>query len=80
VREGLAQGTITKQEVLEMEKMMGMDLGQVNKMMGGRQVDKAKLREMGPDFLELLELFKVINGCDNILIFLNLFKYSLKPI
>lgn len=45
-----------------MEKVLGMDLGQINKMVGGRQVDKAKLREFGPDFLELLELFKELEA------------------
>jgi len=58
VKESLREGAITKADVAELEKMMGGDINELLKMMQGGDVDKAKLRELGPDFQELLGVFK----------------------
>ena len=58
VRESLAAGDITKDDVAELEKLMGGDINELLAMMKGGNVDKSKLREMGPDLEELLSVFK----------------------
>ena len=58
VKQSLADGSITKKDVEELEKIMGMDVSSLAKMIDNGQVDKAKLRQMGPEFEEMLDLFK----------------------
>lgn len=37
---------------------MGMDISQLVKMMDNGQVDKSKLKELGPEISELIDVFK----------------------
>jgi len=58
VKEQLRDGSITRQDVEELEKIMGTPIRDIVKMMDAGQVDKKKLKELGPEMGELLELFK----------------------
>ena len=58
VKQSLADGSITRKDVEELEKIMGMDVSSLAKMIDNGQVDKAKLASMGPEFVEMLDLFK----------------------
>jgi len=58
VKASLQDGTVTRKDVEELEKIMGMDMKQLSGMINSGQVDKAKLAEMGPEFAEMLEVFK----------------------
>ena len=58
VKQSLADGSITREDVKELEKIMGMDVSSLAKMIDNGQVDKAKLAQMGPEFTEMLDLFK----------------------
>lgn len=55
VKEQLAQGTITKQDVEELEKVMGTDITQLVQMVNSGQVDK---RSLGKEFGEMIDIFK----------------------
>jgi hypothetical protein len=57
VKSSLADGSITKDDVKELEKVMGSDIGQLVGMMKAGNVDKEKLKELGPDFQEMLDIF-----------------------
>ena len=37
---------------------MGVDVKQLAKMMESGQIDKRKLAELGPDYMEMLDIFK----------------------
>ena len=58
VKQSLEDGSITRKDVQELEKIMGMDVSSLAKMIDNGQVDKAKLAQMGPEFVEMLDLFK----------------------
>ena len=58
VKASLADGSITKKDVEELEKIMGMDVKTLANMIDNGQVDKQKLAQMGPEFTEMLDLFK----------------------
>jgi len=51
---------VTKKDVEELEKMMGVDVKQIVKMMDSGQVDKSKLNELGSDVAELMDVFKAL--------------------
>jgi len=53
-------GSVTKKDVEELEKMMGVDVKQIVKMMDSGQVDKSKLNELGSDVAELMDVFKAL--------------------
>ena len=57
LKSALDTGAVTKQDVAELEKMMGIDVKQLVKMMGSGQVDKNKLKELGSDVTDLLDVF-----------------------
>ena len=52
---------MTKKDVEELEKMMGVDVKQLVKMMDSGQVDKEKRKELGSDFGELVDLFRALS-------------------
>ena len=58
MKESLENGTVTKKDVEELEKAMGIDVKQLTQMISSGQIDKKKLAELGPDFTEMLEVFK----------------------
>ena len=59
VREGLREGSITRREVDELEKIMGMDIKQMVALMDAGKIDKARLqKELGSDVGDLLDIFK----------------------
>ena len=59
VKESLADGSIKKEEILELEKMMGVDLKTLVSMMDKGKIDKAKLqRELGSDMGDIFEVFR----------------------
>lgn len=59
VKESLADGSISREEILELEKMMGVDLKTLVNMMDKGKVDKAKLqRELGTDMGDIFEVFR----------------------
>ena len=58
VKEALDSGDMTRQDVLEFEKMIGMDVSAMVKMMDSNQIDKRKLRELSPDMVDMVDLFK----------------------
>ena len=58
VKAALEDGSITKNDIAELEKVMGLDISLVVKMMDSGNVDKAKLKEMGPEFGDMLSVFK----------------------
>ena len=47
VKQSLEDGSITRKDVQELEKIMGMDVSSLAKMIDNGQVDKAKLAQMG---------------------------------
>jgi hypothetical protein len=65
VKESLTSGDIGKDDIAELEKLMGGDINELLKMMEGGQVDKSKLKELGPDFQELLNVFKGLADVKN---------------
>ena len=58
LKAALKEGAVTKKDVEELEKMMGVDVKELVKMMGSGKVDKSKLDELGADVSDLLEVFK----------------------
>ena len=58
LKAALLDGSVTKKDVEELEKMMGVDVKQIVKMMDSGQVDKSKLQELGSDVAELMDVFK----------------------
>jgi len=61
LKQALQDGSVTKKDVEELEKMMGVDVKQLVKMMDSGQVDKEKLKELGSDFGELVDLFRALS-------------------
>ena len=61
LKQALQDGSVTKKDVEELEKMMGVDVKQLVKMMDSGQVDKEKLKELGSDFGELVNLFRALS-------------------
>lgn len=61
VKQSLEEGSITREEVKELESIMGMDIKQLVALMDQGKVDKARLkREMGSEFGDVLELFRAL--------------------
>ncbi len=58
VKQALAEGSMTKADVAEFEKAMGMDIKEMVKMMDNGQLDKAKLKQLGPEMEEFLDIFR----------------------
>lgn len=58
VKEQLSSGTVTKKEVEELEKIMGVNIKDFAKLLQSGKVDKQKLKELGPDFSDMLDIFK----------------------
>jgi hypothetical protein len=58
VKQALAEGSMTKADVAEFEKAMGMDIKEMVKMMDNGQLDKAKLKQLEPEMEEFLDIFR----------------------
>ena len=58
VKEALKDGTISKSEILELEKMMGSDIGTLSKMM--KSVPKGALGSAA-ELSELADVFEKLN-------------------
>ena len=58
VRQALAAGEMTHEDVLQFEKLVGVDVGQLARLVETGQIDKRKLKELGPDFASIVDLFK----------------------
>jgi len=65
VQSSLSQGAISREDVAELEKMMGGNMDELLGVMQGGNVDKNKLKELGPDFQELLKVFKDLSDIKN---------------
>jgi hypothetical protein len=62
VKQSIEDGTIGKSDVEELEKMMGGDIDQLLNMITQGNVDKKKLAELGPDFQDLVSVFKELSA------------------
>ena len=58
MKQSIEEGTITKQDIEEFEKMIGMDVKQMAKMIDSGKIDKRALQSLGPDFVGMLDIFK----------------------
>ena len=58
IKEALKTGSITKDDLKEFEKMMGFDIKQITSMIEKGQIDKKKLKELGPEGEDIMEIFK----------------------
>ena len=58
VKDSLQDGSITAHDVVELEKIMGSNIEDLVGMLGAGNVDKAKLKELGPEFSDMFKVFK----------------------
>jgi hypothetical protein len=62
VKAALSDGSITPDDIKELEKIMGVDVNSIVKMMGNnKNIDKKKLEGMGGDFNEMMEIFQKLS-------------------
>ena len=58
VKASLEEGTVTKADVLEFEKLIGMNVKQMVSMFDSGRVDKKQLQKLNPDLAEMMDVFK----------------------
>ena len=62
VKAAIADGSITPDDIKELEKIMGVDVNSIVKMMGNnKNIDKKKLEGMGGDFNEMMDIFQKLS-------------------
>ncbi len=62
VKAAIADGSITPDDIKELEKIMGVDVNSIVKMMGNnKNIDKKKLEEMGGDFNDMMDIFQKLS-------------------
>ncbi|KAJ1439311.1 hypothetical protein B484DRAFT_444090 [Ochromonadaceae sp. CCMP2298] len=58
VKQALAEGSLGRNDVLEFEKMIGMDVKKMVGMMESGKVDKRQLQKLSPDLAEMMDVFR----------------------
>lgn len=60
IKQSLKDGTITKDDVAELEKQIGFSIKEVVKNFDSGRVDKRKLAELGPEYADMINIFREI--------------------
>jgi hypothetical protein len=58
VKEALAEGRMTRQDVQDFERTMGVKVADLLRMVDQGQMSRAQLQQMGPDFAEMVDVFR----------------------
>lgn len=58
VKEALADGRMTRQDVQEFERTMGVKVEDLLRMVDQGKMSREQLQQMGPDFAEMVDVFR----------------------
>jgi hypothetical protein len=58
VKEALADGRMTRQDVQEFERTMGVKVADLLRMVDQGKMSREQLQQMGPDFAEMVDVFR----------------------